>query len=234
MENVNPRKHDTYAFLETAGNVFLWLMGGLYVRGAHRVPTDRAVMLVSNHASYLDPVAIGVAAPRRVLFMTKAEIFDIRMFAWLLDGVDCFPVRRKAADLTAFKTALAHLKTGRCLCIFPEGTRSPNGQLQPAEAGAAALAIKTKVTLIPVYVHGSHKMLGLNQSLHRGRIDVAFGEPFVIDKTLDKDAAAAAVMAAIQHVAETFEEDSATCIRPHLFTKKSERGLCPSVNLTNV
>jgi len=154
-----PAKHDTYAFLETAGNVFIWMMGGLYVRGAERVPRHGAVLLVSNHASYLDPVAIGVATPRRVLFMTKAEVFKVKILAWLLDGVDCFPVKRGSADRSAFKQALQRLSEGRCLCIFPEGTRSPDGKLLLPEPGAATLGLRMGVQLVPVYVKGSYEML---------------------------------------------------------------------------
>jgi 1-acyl-sn-glycerol-3-phosphate acyltransferase len=218
-----PKKHDTYAFLETAGNVFIWMMGGLYVRGADRVPKQGAVLLVSNHASLLDPVAIGVATPRRVLFMTKAELFKIKILAWLLDGVDCFPVKRGSADRAAFKQAIQRLAEGRCLCIFPEGTRSPDGSLQQPEAGAATLGMRMGVQLVPVFVKGSFEMLGINRPLRRGRIDVIFGDPFTFEKGIDKDEAGAVLMSKIKELADFPDRDSAVPVRPHRFTKPSER-----------
>lgn len=216
-------KHDTYAFLETAGNLFIWLMGGLYVRGAQRVPKDGSVLLVSNHASLLDPVAIGVATPRRVLFMTKAELFKIKLLGWLLDGVDCFPVKRGSADRAAYKQAIQRLTEGRCLCIFPEGTRSPDGKLQAPEAGAATLGMRMGVQLVPVYVKGSFEMLGVGKPLRRGRIDVIFGDPFSFEKGIDKDVAGQILMSKIQELVDNPDRDSAVAIRPHRFVKPSER-----------
>jgi len=218
-----PKKHDTYAFLETAGNVFIWLMGGLYVRGGDRVPKHGAVLLVSNHASFLDPVAIGVATPRRVLFMTKAELFKIRVLAWLLDGVDCFPVNRGSADRAAFKQAILRLTEGRCLCIFPEGTRSPDGNLMPPEPGAAALGMRMGVQLVPVYVKGSCEMLGVSKPPRRGRIDVIFGDPFTLEKGIDKEIAGQILMSKIKELADNPDRDPAVAIRPHRFTKPPER-----------
>ncbi len=216
-------KHDTYAFLETAGNLFIWLMGGLYVRGADRVPKHGSVLLVSNHASLLDPVAIGVATPRRVLFMTKAELFKIKLLGWLLDGVDCFPVKRGSADRGAFKLAIQRLAEGRCLCIFPEGTRSPDGKLQSPEPGAATLGMRMGVQLVPVYVKGSFEMLGVGRPLRRGRIDVIFGDPFSFEKGIDKDVAGQVLMSKIQELADNPDRDPPVVIRPHRFSKPSER-----------
>ena len=218
-----PAKHDTYAFLETAGNIFIWMMGGLYVRGADRVPRHGAVLLVSNHASFLDPVAIGVATPRRVLFMTKAEVFKVKILAWLLDGVDCFPVKRGSADRSAFKQALQRLSEARCLCIYPEGTRSPDGKLLLPEPGAATLGLRMGVQLVPVYVKGSHEMLGVNRPAKRGRIDVIFGDPFTFEKDINRELAGQMLMSKIQELADNPDRDVAVPIRPHRFVKPSER-----------
>jgi len=220
---LRPKKHDTYAFLETAGNLFIWLMGGLYVRGADRVPKQGAVLLVSNHASLLDPVAIGVATPRRVLYMTKAELFKINLLGWLLDGVDCFPVKRGSADRAAYKQAIQRLAEGRCLCIFPEGTRSTDGGLQSPEAGAATLGMRMGVQLVPVYVKGSFEMLGVNRPLSRGRIDVIFGDPFSFEKGIDKEIAGQILMSKIKELADNCDRDTAVPIPPHRFVKPCER-----------
>ena len=218
-----PTKHDTYAFCETVGNVVIWVMGGLYVRGAERVPRQGAVLLVSNHASMLDPVAIGVATPRRVLFMTKAELFRIGILRWLLDGVDCFPVKRGSADRSAFKQAIQRLSEGRCLCIFPEGTRSPDGKLLAPEPGAATLGMRMGVKVVPVYVKGSFEMLGVNRPPTRGRIDVIFGDPFTFEKGIDRELAGQMMMAKIQELADNPDRDVAVPIRPHRFVKPPER-----------
>jgi len=215
-------KHDTYWLLETAGNCFLWMMGGLAIAGDHRVPATGAVLYVSNHASFLDPVAIGVASPRRVVFMAKAELFRNRVLAWLLDGVDTFPVRRGEADRLAFKTTLDMLADGRAVCIFPEGTRSPDGALMPAEQGAAVFAVKTGCPVVPVFVEGSHRVWGAGKGLRRGRIVVHYGDPFTLEKGMDRDMAGARLMEAIAGVRDARGRDAVRSIPPHWFRKPVE------------
>ena len=119
---------DTYWILKRGTLFLLRPWAKFYVQGAENVPKEGAVLCVSNHTSYLDPVAIGNVSPRRVVFMGKAELFHNRILNWLLRGVDGFPVKRGEADMTAFKTALGFLKAGRLVCIFPEGTRQRLGR----------------------------------------------------------------------------------------------------------
>jgi len=215
-------KHDTYWFLETAGNLFLWAMGGLGIAGDQRVPKTGPVLYVSNHASFLDPVAIGVASPRRVVFMAKAELFKNHLIGWLLDGVDTFPVRRGEPDRAAFKTTLEMLADERAVCIFPEGTRSPDGNLMGAEQGAAVFALKTGCPVVPVYVDGSHQVWGAGKGLHRGRIVVYYGDPFTLDKGMDREIAGARLMEAIAEVRDTRENQRVRLVPPHRFCKAVE------------
>ena len=215
-------KHDTYCFLETAGNLFLWTMGGLRVAGDHRVPASGAVLYVSNHVSFLDPVAIGVASPRRVVFMAKAELFRNRLLGWLLDGVDTFPVRRGEADRGAFKNTLDMLADQRVVCIFPEGTRSPDGTLQKPEPGAAVFALKTGCPVVPVYVEGTFQVLGAGKPLRRGKVTVHFGDPFTLDRRMDREAAGDRMMDAIAQVRDAIGRDTARNIPPHRFRKPVE------------
>ena len=194
-------KFDTYGILyHSTMLIFSALGGGIQIFGSENVPKSGAVLLVSNHISYLDPCAIGDACPRRVLFMGKAELFRVKILSWLLRGVDCFPVKRGEADPGAFRTTLTRLKEGRCVCIFPEGTRSPDGTLQKAEAGAGLFATRTGCAVVPVYVRGTDTILDRRGRLHRGRLSVAFGEPFRLKKETGRDEAAAEMMTRIAAV----------------------------------
>lgn len=217
---------DTYWLLQGATLLGLTALGGLYVRGEENVPASGPVLLVSNHVSYLDPVGIGDASPRRVVFMAKQEVFQAGPLGFLLRGVDAFPVRRGAADRQAVKTALAMLEEGRVVCIFPEGTRHVGEGLGEPEPGAALFALKTGCPVVPVYVDGSAQMLDLHGRLHRTRLTVSFGTPFTFPKgradreTLERSGRE--MMAAIARTRDTMAELPARRIWPHWIRKPRE------------
>lgn len=215
---------DTYAILETGGNVFIHMFGGLFVQGEENVPKTGPILMVSNHSSYLDPVAIGVASPRRVVFMAKAELFDNAVVGYFLRGVDSFPVRRGEADRTAFRTTMSMLQDDRVVCIFPEGTRSQDGNLMDAEPGAALFATRTGCQIVPVYVSGSNKMLTIGGKLKVGKILVTFGEPFTLPRSMDRVEGGRQMMAAIARTRDEVQSPNLPVrqIGPHWFHKPLE------------
>lgn len=213
---------DTYWLLEGVTLLLLDTLGGLYVQGEENVPATGPVLMVSNHTSYLDPVAIGDASPRRVVFMAKAELFKNAVLGFLLRGVDSFPVRRGEPDRQAFKTTFAMLEDSRAVCIFPEGTRHEGEGLGEAEPGAALFAIRTGCPVVPVYVSGTNRMLDRKGKLHRAKVTVAFGEPFTLDRKADKDAAGGMLMDAIARTRDAYAGQPARRIRPHWIKKPRE------------
>jgi len=216
------RTPDTYWLLEGVTLLLMNALGGLYVQGEENVPATGAVLMVSNHTSYLDPVAIGDASPRRVVFMAKAELFQNTALGFLLRGVDSFPVRRGEADRQAFKTTFAMLEEGRAVCIFPEGTRHEGEGLGEAEAGAAVFATRSGAPVVPVYVSGTNKMLDRKGRLHRARVTVAFGTPFTLDRKTDKDEGGRRLMEAIARTRDAFAGEPSRRIWPHWIKKPRE------------
>lgn len=219
---------DTYWLLEGVTLTLFHLLGGLFVRGEENVPKHGPVLFVANHVSYLDPPAIGDASPRRVVFMGKKELFDIKPLGWLLRGVDAFPVRRGEADRSAVKNTLAMLRENRAVCIFPEGGRQTSGELGEAEHGAALFALKTGCPVVPVYVEGTNKALDNRGRLHRARVVVAFGTPFSFPagKTSRAalDAAGRELMAAIARTRDDASGAPARRIVPHRTSRKPREG----------
>lgn len=215
------RYRDTYWLLEGVTLLLLESLGGLYVQGEQNVPATGPVLLVSNHTSYLDPVAIGDASPRRVVFMAKAELFENRLLNYLLRGVDSFPVRRGEADRAAFRTTLRMLEEGRVVCIFPSGTRSPIGEIGEAEPGAALFAVKTGCPVVPVYVSGTNDMMDRKGKFHRAKVTVAFGEPFTLSRGMEKDGGKR-MMQEIAKTRDTYADAPARRIRPHWIKKPRE------------
>jgi len=216
------RTPDTYWLLEGVTLLIMNLLGGLYVQGEENMPKSGPVLCVSNHVSYLDPVSIGDASPRRVVFMAKAQIFENKVLGFLLRGVDSFPVRRGESDRAAFKNTLEMLGEGRVVCIFPEGTRSMDDNLLPAESGAAVFAMKTGCPVVPIFVRNSNKMLDYKGKLHRSPITVAFGQPFTLPRKMDRDEAAQQLMTAIAATRDQYANEPARRIWPHWITKPRE------------
>jgi 1-acyl-sn-glycerol-3-phosphate acyltransferase len=141
----------------------------LRVEGLEHLPRSGPCVLCSNHISWLDPLVLGVAAPRRLFYMTKAEVFASPAAALILRLVGAFPVRRHTADRRALRRAMELLQAGKAVALFPEGTRSRDGALGPAEPGAALLALWSGAEVVPVGIRGPYLP---------GRIALRFGPPF--------------------------------------------------------
>lgn len=148
-----------YQFAKNICYLFLRFFCRWEVKGREHLPPKGPVIVFANHVSYLDPVIVGVALTRPVYFMAKEELFKIPVLKWIINGLCAFPVRRGQSDRAALKAALKLLEEGRVLGIFPEGKRSPDGQLNPFLGGAAFLALKTGAPLVPVAIINSNKVL---------------------------------------------------------------------------
>lgn len=113
--------------------------------GVENIPSTKGVIIAANHISLWDPPLIGTFLPRKINFMAKEELFDIPIIGYIIKRLNAFPVKRGTADRVAIKKAISLLKSGECLGLFPEGTRSKDGKLGEAEAGMALIAIKADV-----------------------------------------------------------------------------------------
>lgn len=162
-----------YRFFWPIVNVIIKLIFNYQVIGANHIPAEGAAVLVANHISMFDPVAIALASKRPIHFMAKAELFDNAFLRWLFTKLHAFPVKRGEADRQAIRTALEVLHGGELLGIFPEGTRNKEEDLLPIHNGAALLALKTESPLIPIVVKGTKKLR------FRQQIIVNIGEPII-------------------------------------------------------
>ena len=120
--------------------------------GVENIPSTKGVIIAANHISLWDPPLIGTFLPRKINFMAKEELFDIPIIGYIIKRLNAFPVKRGTADRVAIKKAISLLKSGECLGLFPEGTRSKDGKLGEAEAGMALIAIKADVPVVPTAV----------------------------------------------------------------------------------
>ncbi len=122
------------------------------VRGLRHLWRRGGAIVVSNHWALSDPILIALISPRVVHFMAKQELFQNPAARFvLMRGLYAFPVNRKHADMASLKQAMAVLQKGKVFGIFPEGRRSVTGELDELERGAAFLALRCNVPILPVY-----------------------------------------------------------------------------------
>lgn len=148
------------------------------VVGDEHVPATGPVVLAPSHESMWDVPLLVVASPRPIVFMAKSAVFDRlpkRLFFGSLGG---FPVERGSQDLEAMKKALAVVRAGRVLCMYPEGTRNFGKELLPFLPGAAWIALAEGAPLVPVGIRGVAGIWPRGARYpRRSRVRIAFGEP---------------------------------------------------------
>lgn len=132
--------------------------------GNGNVPKQGALVVVANHGSHLDPPLLGHALGRPVAFMAKAELFKVPVLGAIIRACGAYPVSRGASDREAIRTATNRLLEGWATGVFIDGTRQANGRVNDPQAGAALLAARAGVPLLPVAIINSHRALGPGQA----------------------------------------------------------------------
>ncbi len=156
----------------------------LNAREVENVPATGGCIIASNHVSYLDPPAIGCTTMHRFInFMARDSLFRFRLSNWYFTGMGCIPVDRDKGDAGVLRKCLHLLKQGRVIVIFPEGTRSHDGQIQPVKGGIGFLAAKAGVPVVPVYIDGTFKALPRRKFFIRpATITVYYGKPIQVNE----------------------------------------------------
>ncbi len=155
----------------------------LRVQDASHVPATGPVILAPNHASYADPPMIGVGVQRMCNYLARANLFENRLFGWWLREVGVVPVDRDGGSASGLRTILGRLREGSAILLFPEGTRTTDGRLQPARSGIGLMAIKSGAPVVPVRVRGSFEAWGRHRRVPLPRrIDIRFGPALRFEK----------------------------------------------------
>ena len=147
------------------------------VAGLENLPKSGGYIVAANHASHLDPPIVGQFLPRQVSFFARKTLWKPGIAAWWLDKVGTIPVDRDGGtSLDAIKRVLQALAAGKVVIVFPEGTRSRTGELQPPKAGVGLLACKARVPVVPARVFGSFEAFGRTGRLRLGSpVSVTYG-----------------------------------------------------------
>lgn len=150
----------------------------LRVEGRENVPLVGPAVLASNHISFLDPPLIGCVLERSIHFLARKSLFTAPILGALIRSLRAVPVDRDGGGGAGLKAILDRLSDGGAIVLFPEGTRSPDGQIRAARAGIGLPVIKSTAPVIPVRVVGAFEAWGRHQRFPRPRqITLLFGAP---------------------------------------------------------
>ena len=170
-------------------NFYYWLgyhlsrlVGRLFFR-LHVVHRERMlqsgpVILAMNHQSYLDPPLAGTTCDRAIYFFARRTLLDVSLLGWLLPKLNVIPVNQEGIDRSALKALIGVLKAGNAALVFPEGSRTVDGSLQPGEPGLGLVIAKTLAPVVPMRIFGAHEALPRGSGgLHFVPITIVIGEP---------------------------------------------------------
>ena len=149
------------------------------VEGRKNVPKG-GCLIVSNHVSFMDPTTVGWAVAREIYYLGRKSLFKPPFWSWFLPICNVLPIERDGHDIGGLRRIIKMLKAGHAVLLFPEGTRSPDGGIQPAEPGAGLVALKAGVCILPVRVFGTYESLSRHtKRLRFHPIRVVIGKPYV-------------------------------------------------------
>lgn len=155
LEHVPRQRSLLWCVLQSILRIIVTLMFDLKVWGKSNVPTSGGVLLATNHQSFIDPVLVGVMLYRPVSYLARSTLFDNKYFGWLIRSLHAFPVRRGEGDVGAMKETIRRLQEGHALNIFPEGSRSADGEIAKIKSGIALVIRRAGVPVVPVAIDGS-------------------------------------------------------------------------------
>lgn len=146
--------------------------------GAEHVPRTGPIIYVSNHQSHLDPCIVGIVVGDRPFSgLARATLFRNPVLAWMMRGIGVIALDQSKGDTAAMKAALSELQAGRCVLIFPEGTRTRDGAIHEFKAGAALLIRRSGAPVVPVAIEGAADIwrYGSARPMLTGRLAVRAG-----------------------------------------------------------
>src|SRR6185312_2882300 len=179
----------------TASMNFVYFLGWSFYRARYatyfhwrvfnpeRVPLKGPVILASNHASFLDPPLVGSGVKRAINYLARDTLFRYPGMGWLLRKWNSVPVDRDGGGAAGLKAILDRLLAGGAIILFPEGTRTRDGKLQPARSGIGLTVIKSDAPVVPVRVFGTFEAYGRHMKFPRPRpIAVKYGPPMNFER----------------------------------------------------
>lgn len=149
--------------------------------GKENIPKNTGVIISPNHMSFFDPPLTGAFMDEDLYFMAKQELFNIPVLGFLIKRTNAFPVKRGMQDMSAFRNAFSLLENKKALLMFPEGTRSKDGNIGKARAGVGMVSCTSQVPIVPVKITNTNNMTKFKQ------ITIKYGKPVYPPKEYTKE-----------------------------------------------
>lgn len=158
------------------GAIYIWFKVVYHIQiiGLENVPKEGPLIFCGNHRSYIDPPLIVVTAKRDMKFLAKEELYKNKFLAFLGWAFEAIPVKRDEKDVTAIKKSLKDLKEGKCIALFPEGTRNGIEKGEKVKDGVAFFAIRSGAKVVPCGIKGGKK--------EEGKLTITYGKPLDYSK----------------------------------------------------
>ena len=151
-----------------------------------RVPLTGPVILAANHESYFDPLFVGSSLPRSINYLAREDLFSNRLSGPFLRGLNSVPVDRDGGGARGLKNILERLLNGDAILIFPEGTRTHDGEMKAAQAGIGLAILRSQAPVVPVRVW-TYNAYGRHHAVPRmATTAVKFGHPIRFDSMRDR------------------------------------------------
>jgi 1-acyl-sn-glycerol-3-phosphate acyltransferase len=155
--------------------LYLHALFRFHVYGRDYVPRRGGILLAANHLSAYDPPVVGCVIPRPAYFLAKKELFDNPLKKLIMAIARCIPVDRADVGRDTLRRINALLQKQQAVLLFPEGTRSRDGELRSGKDGVGMIAAQNQVDVVPVHVAGLFRVRG--SIFRRPRISISFGKP---------------------------------------------------------
>ena len=155
----------------------------LRVYGQENIIETGPTLLAMNHQSFLDPPFAGISCQRPIHYLARKTLFDIPVIGWILRRINVIGVDREGSDVAALKAVMRVLKSGGCTIVFPEGTRTRDGNLQPAKPGAGFIIAKTLAPVVPMRIFGAFEAFPKGAKIPRMTpVTIVVGQPIYFTK----------------------------------------------------
>ena len=178
MSQRSAAKRLWYWFLRIACRLIGVTVFGIRCYGREHVPSSGGALILSNHQSHMDPVLVGLACDRRLNYLARSTLYGFRPLAWLIETLDAIPIDREGMGLGGLKETLRRVKRGEIVLLFPEGTRTRDGEIASLKPGFCALSRRVDAPLVPVAIDGAFDCWRRGRPFPKpGQITLQFGRP---------------------------------------------------------